>query len=419
MAKYLPVTAVRSYLAALTLAIPSLALADTSYTGPSGGNWGDALNWNNGVPSSAGGWAEVKHGGTVVIDSTTTATSASLYLGNDSTVNQTGGTYTTSGGFEFGIGDDSSGKSGTYNISGGVLSIGNSFLIVGNSPGATGNLNVTGTGVVNTNTSGLILGRDATNSVGHLTVGGGGQVNANSISTFGGVGSGGTGTILLNTGGTLTVNQNIGQNNGSLTLTFDGGTLKAGGSDGNFVQSGMTVVLGANGGIVDTNGFDTGIQSAVTGAGSLTKVGGDQLKLGGAISTYTGNTIVNAGVFTVEESGGLTFDINASGVNNKLTGNGTGNLNLFGSFTFDLSGAAATGSWTIVDTAGFSGAANYGANFSVTGFTQTSAGVWQSGNYTFDQSSGVLSAVPEPSTWVMITCGLAGLMVFRRRLGRA
>lgn len=97
------------------------------------------------------------------------------------------------------------------------------------------------------------------------------------------------------------------------TLNLNGGTIRAGVSNANFLPAltGLTVNLGAMGGIIDTNGFDVTIgqafshDAALGGSsdGGLQKSGAGTLTITG-FSTYDGPTVVNVGTLIV--SGGIT-----------------------------------------------------------------------------------------------------------------
>jgi autotransporter-associated beta strand protein/YVTN family beta-propeller protein len=116
-------------------------------------------------------------------------------------------------------------------------------------------------------------------------------------------------------------------------IDFNGGTLKA---IGNLVTS-RTISLLANGGIVDTNGFDAIFSGSVINSGSLTKTGAGTLTLSGT-NTYTGGTIINGGTLVVDgpqslgfgnvivNSGVLTADPQTINVNGNYTQNAGGTL---------------------------------------------------------------------------------------------
>ncbi len=280
-----------------------------------------------------------------------------------------------------------------------------------------------------------------------------GTTNAD-IATFGSV---------INANRTITVDSN--RNIGGITFveteqyTLDGGSLILS-QDGNINAGGARsirifsdITLAGNGGIhtftgnggasgrrllvtgsVTAGAFDTTLNLAtastsvaaveVTGSisdgaqgGSLsvTKGSNGSAILAGA-NTYSGNTVVNAGTLILAETGSLTFNIGASGVNNSVSGVGTATFD--GSFVLDLTNADTAGgsSWTLVDLGSLSIATSFSDTFDIVGFSAT-GNVWSNGLYSFDESTGILSTIPEPSTYASILGGLAlaGVTVRRRR----
>ena len=99
------------------------------------------------------------------------------------------------------------------------------------------------------------------------------------------------------TAGTLAVSADNNLGNSTGGLIFGGGTLQ--------FLSGFTsnraVTLNSGGGAVDTNGNDATLGGAISGIGSLTKIGGGTLTLS-ASSSYSGATAVNAGTLLVNGS---------------------------------------------------------------------------------------------------------------------
>jgi autotransporter-associated beta strand protein len=89
----------------------------------------------------------------------------------------------------------------------------------------------------------------------------------------------------------------------------------------NGVQFALGVGGSAVGGTVDTAGFDAGISANILGTGSLTKQGAGTLILEG-LSTYTGDTLVNAGALVLSNSATLA----------------SSNIIIGGSATLDVSG---------------------------------------------------------------------------------
>lgn len=146
---------------------------------------------------------------------------------------------------------------------------------------------------------------------GGLTVSGaGGVLNLLAANTY-------TGTTLVTGASTLgiaadsslggytiaTTTSNITGTTTTTTLTtanqliLDGGTLLFNGGIG----IAHPISLTANGGAFDTNGFNSSISTPVTGPGGLNKVGAGFLILDG-VNTYSGGTVVNAGVLQVGDA---------------------------------------------------------------------------------------------------------------------
>lgn len=190
-----------------------------------------------------------------------------------------------------------------------------------------------------------ILARGQASASGTLTVGGSGTgslVSADTVS-FGALAAptaGATGTVNLNSGGTLLTRQisaAANSNNSSyVTINFNGGTLKSADTNNSETwisgANGLTVKLLAGGGTFDTNG-QTGqtVGAVITGTagGSLTKSGAGTLTLTAA-NTYNGATNINGGTLALGSTGSIN---NTSGVSL-----GTGG-------TFDVS--AKSGSYTV------------------------------------------------------------------------
>jgi autotransporter-associated beta strand protein len=150
------------------------------------------------------------------------------------------------------------------------------------------------------------------------------------------------------------------------------------------------IVCGVAGGSGDFSG-SIGNGPVPGAVGRLTKRGNGTQTLSGA-NTYSGNTTVEEGTLVLSSTGSLRFTPGASGVSNRITG--TGSVTLDGSLEILLNGAStiAGSTWNLVDVNTLG--EDYGDDFQVTGFTETSAGVWQlSGGglrWTFTESSGNL-----------------------------
>ena len=97
-------------------------------------------------------------------------------------------------------------------------------------------------------------------------------------------------TFKANTSGALSCTLASGPT-GSPGPVFTGGTLQIAGAD---ISSSLPITLQSQGGTVDTNGNNATLSGAISGPGSLSKIGLGTLTLSGQ-STYTGATGVNAG----------------------------------------------------------------------------------------------------------------------------
>ncbi|CAA0112585.1 Uncharacterised protein [Starkeya nomas] len=91
---------------------------------------------------------------------------------------------------------------------------------------------------------------------------------------------------------------------GTVDVTIDGGLLRATQDNAVFFEGFDThdITLGANDGVIDTDGHDIGISPRFVGAGSLTKDGAGTLTLTGA-NIYTGNTTITAGTLQLGDGG--------------------------------------------------------------------------------------------------------------------
>jgi autotransporter-associated beta strand protein len=331
-----------------------------------------------GTYTSAGGAGVAINTGGILNTSGTLAFSGTgtqaLFLGTaggSGTWNVTGGTvsinYPANG---FGLGN---GGVGTLNVSAGsVTTPGPNVLNVGHAASGTGNLNISGTGLVTVNAgSGLF------------------RIGANATST---------GTVNLD-GGTLALGRNVVTVAGSIsTFNFNGGLLSAGLTSTTYLQGLTRANVRDGGALINTNGFDITVGQALLHSdlggdlaidGGLTKSGTGILTLSGA-NTYTGATLVSNGKLqlngnaaplttlatsgvTVEAAGTLgftaaaastldltgkdmtlnggtlAFDIGDAGVNDSITVNNFA-LTANSAFSFTSIGAIG-GSYTLVNSA--------------------------------------------------------------------
>jgi autotransporter-associated beta strand protein len=146
----------------------------------------------------------------------------------------------------------------------------------------------------------------------------------------------------------------------------------------------------------------------------------------------TGSIQVNAGTLAVDSASQLMMDVNPTGAFTQILG--TGSLNFDGTMLLDLRNipsSSTSGSWRLIDTAKLT--ESYGETFAVALadfdsltthlFTNAGAGVWTYGDastqlWTFTQSTGALTLVPEPSVSVMLLSGLLGLVAYAWRKRR-
>lgn len=168
------------------------------------------------------------------------------------------------------------------------------------------------------------------------------------------------------------------------------------------------------------------ISSTLTGTGMLT-VGGQlnntaTVTFSGA-NTYTGNIVVTntggAGMI-LGALGSFNFAIGQNGINNSISGTGAGSATFDGAFVMDLTNAAATGSWNIVSASSI--AETYSASFAVKdqlGNTWSQVNdIWTSptATYQFTESTGVLTAIPEPSALLLGALCIPVLLGRRHRV---
>jgi autotransporter-associated beta strand protein len=249
----------------------------------------------------------------------TTSGNGNMYVGRRNgtgTLNQTAGVISVIREFGVGTRDDNKIGTGTYNLSGGSLTVANNIFI-GKEQGSSGTLNMTG-GTLGTNESLRIGHNQATGvlsqSAGTVNVQNevyvGNESNASSVGTYSLSGTGvlnvgnevhigrdnGTGTFNLN-GGTVNATK-ISGGNGNATVNFNGGVLKAKRDEANLIEN-IDVADVQSGGLkINSNGFNVSTSQVFTGTGGLEKLGAGSLTLG-STSTYSGSTNVATGALVV------------------------------------------------------------------------------------------------------------------------
>lgn len=392
----------------------SLTVSDQVFVG--GGDFNDdgvgVINMNTtgslttgGNLNLGGGW----NGG--VGDATFNFESGTISVGNELRVgragtgvwNQTGGTANSFNFFVIGREPTTAGQyttgNGTVNLSGGTINAatGNGFTSVGSARGATGVLNVSGTGVFDTSAGGMIVAEGWTGTgaaTGTVNVSGGGMVKAGTNVVTVALDADAVGTINLN-GGTFEAGGVTG-GAGTSTVNFNGGTLRAMQDNATFIQSLTAANVQAGGAVFDTNGFNATVAQALVdagGNGGLIKLGAGTLTLTG-MNTYMGDTSIYAGTLSINTT------YLADGANVGIVSGGTFALDFVGTDTVNaliVDGTPqATGTWGALG----SGADHESALFTGTGLLN------------------VTSAVPEPGTLMLVLGGGASMLLLARRRNR-
>lgn len=194
-------------------------------------------------------------------------------------------------------------------------------LYVGNEIGSNGTLVIQNGGFVSATTAGLGWGGNGTVTVtgpgsslstnGELRIGGGrapaiSGTGTLSVSDGGAVSSGfvsfgyGNGTLNIGNDGMLETGRifrDPAATGSTHTINFDGGTLRLRRDVSDLFAnlSAGSVVLGAGGGIFDTQDYDVSVVSDISGTGMLSKIGTGTLRFTVPM-TYTGDTIVEQGI---------------------------------------------------------------------------------------------------------------------------
>lgn len=319
----------------------------TRWTGAVDNDWFKPGNWNNGVPTSTTNFF-ISNGGTSQI------TTGGAAVGNSPSVGTNNG-------------------AGTLEILNGSLSV--SSISFGLSPGGgNGTLLLSGSNATLSVATRIDIGASG---IGVATIENGGVLTSPNLTLI--ASSSGTGTLKINgtawARGTVEAAQ-IAEGPGNGQIIFDGGVLRALADKSDFLQNFEPgdVTINSGGAFIDSNGFNIGISTALTGNGSLHKTGSGTLTLTGN-NSYGGSTVVRDGTLVLGTGGVIKLPSDLSVA--VMPGD---------TATFKLDGGTlSTGYLFAASNLGSTGTINVtGGNWTNTDYFQIGSG----GNGTLNLSSG-------------------------------
>ncbi|EJO32447.1 outer membrane autotransporter barrel domain-containing protein 7 [Achromobacter marplatensis] len=106
---------------------------------------------------------------------------------------------------------------------------------------------------------------------------------------------------------------------GNATFNLDGGVLRANRDEADFLNGFLTQAIGSEGASFDTNGYEVGVTTALSGTSNLNKLGTGTLTLSGNSAAFTGTTAIQAGTLQVDGVLGGPVNVLAGA---RLTGTG-------------------------------------------------------------------------------------------------
>ena len=379
----------------ISCALSAANAQDNFWTGTASTDWNTAGNWSLGnVPTGQNAIVDTAPANIATISADISATPNDIVVRGGGRLDHTAGTAGTGGGSWMFVGQDNT--AGTYNLANTGSAAGG---ITGFAQG-TGSLNATGN---------LLVGAFGDNRTGTVRVNTSGTL-AVSGELFIGDSQNSVGDFSLETG-VLTVNNKIlvGNNRGVGTLTMSGGTLTKTGGDETFVgRDNGTGTLAQSGGTVTLNhnlyvGQGSGANGTYSiGDGAVLNIGRDFVvgrESGTGTLTMTGGTITKTGdeKFIVGHNNGVGVVVQSGGTisaNNELY---IGNENAGASGTYTLSGAGAlsVANEVVVGREGGTGTLNVdGGTITTTGNGNMYIGR-RNGTGTLNQTAGVISVIKE------------------------
>jgi autotransporter-associated beta strand protein len=171
------------------------------------------------------------------------------------------------------------------------------------------------------------------------------------------------------------------------------------------------LTIGVAGGSSTFDGAITNTDNTPAFVGNLVKEGTGTITLAG-INTYSGNTTVSDGQLEIAATGSLRFRPTTNGVNNAVSGSGSGTLSFLGTVSLNLTNANTTigNSWTLFNLGSFSAppvlTPTAVTSTTLGSFTEVTTGVWElpvtGAKWVFTEADGklaYLSAASDYDTW--------------------
>ena len=380
---------------AVSCALSAANAQDNLWTGTASTDWNTAGNWSLGnVPTGQNAIVDTAPANIATISADISATPNDIVVRGGGRLDHTAGTAGTGGGSWMFVGQNAT--AGTYNLA-------NTGSVAGGITGfaqGTGSLNATGN---------LLVGAFGDNRTGTVRVNTSGTLAVSGELVIGDS-LGSVGNVSLETGA-LTINNKItlGNNRGNGTLTMSGGSLtKTAGDETVVGRDNGTGVLAQSGGTVTLNhnlyvGQSSGANGTYTiGGNAVLNIGRDFVvgrESGTGALTMTGGTITkigdekfivghNNGVGVVAQSGGTIS------VNNELY-IGNENAGASGTYTLSGTGALSVANEVVVGRESGTGVLNVdGGTITTTGNGNMYIGR-RNGTGTLNQTAGVISVIKE------------------------